>query len=158
MWYCDKLLTAERIGMPIDPCTQFSHREFSNLFFVFFRTMKVRRRIAKTAISQLSIYIALRNYHKYTFYGIKPTIWSIFDVLIRSKFQSRLMGRIFARIEFKDTREEFAKEKLQLFRKLLIINYLSSFDSTKKKKEAANVNFFSIHSLNVMLVIFHWLS
>lgn len=48
------------------------------------------------------------------------------------------MGRIFARIEFKDTREESAKEKIQL---LIFYRHLIRL----KKNEAANMNFFNIH-------------
>lgn len=111
MWYWDKLLFGERIGMPIDPRTQ-SHKEFSNLF-VFFCTTKVRHRIAKTAISHLSIYIVSKSNRKYILRSQTDSIRSIFDILIRSKFQNRHMGRIFTRIEFKNIREESAKKKMQ---------------------------------------------
>lgn len=131
MWYWDKLLPVEN-ELACQSILASNHTEHFQILFVFFRTMKVRCRIAKTAISHLLIYIASKSNPKYILWSQTDSIRSIFDMLIRSKFQNRHMGRIFARIEFKNTRKKSVKKKCKVIVPFLkVINF--QFDLKKKE-------------------------
>lgn len=151
---CDKLLSGEWIGMPNWSSHPISQRGFKSVH-LFPYDESTSQNCQDCHFTFLDLYRAkeLPQVH-----STESNWFDRSSTLIRSKFQSRLMGRIFVRIEQEHKggiRKRKSANSLFHFSKLLITVL---FDHKKKNERRKLLTYtFSVSHYYNVSYIFHWL-